>query len=440
MKVHFSRTLITTALCAGLGLCMGIAFWLGHNVGREPLEVTVSGLSMSPTLCCSSLQTTCSQCKYEFRVAAENPDGSPLSVTSNSIQCPLCGHRIESARANLIPGDSVEITPFDVGPDGLPQINRFDIVAVGKHEAEPPAIKRVIGLPHERIEIKRGDIYRNDQLLRKTLEQFFATAITVADSRFRVAGMPWTIVRPTDQDSFVKSWRFTDGSWELNASPSTGQHTLSFEVPHVFPGPELPKSGITDYNGFDQFSSRVLNQVFDIAVSLNVSAHEESQLSISIDDGIQTWTMHLSFEGIASVVRGQSTIWKDKEVVRYDQEKPTAIDFACFDQQIILAIDGKEVFSQPFERLESERRYPTSPCAIHGSGGTITISSLTICRDLYYLASSLDANRASSKWSLEADEYFVLGDYSPLSIDSRSSKFGSVKVSDLLGKVKLSCP
>jgi hypothetical protein len=51
---------------------------------------------------------------------------------------------------------------------------------------------------------------------------------------------------------------------------------------------------------------------------------------------------------------------------------------------------------------------------------------------VYYTSkgSTIDAT-----WTLADDEYFLLGDYSPLSIDSRDPEIGPVQDADILGVV-----
>jgi len=54
-------------------------------------------------------------------------------------------------------------------------------------------VKRVVGLPGERIAIRRGDIYVDGRIARKTLPQFRDTAVLVYDSGFeppRTRGLP----------------------------------------------------------------------------------------------------------------------------------------------------------------------------------------------------------------------------------------------------------
>ena len=62
---------------------------------------------------------------------------------------------------------------------------RWDLIAFRSHDApDYLEVKRVVGLPGERISIRQGDVYADGRLARKTLPQLRAAAVLVHDSGF----------------------------------------------------------------------------------------------------------------------------------------------------------------------------------------------------------------------------------------------------------------
>ena len=49
------------------------------------------------------------------------------------------------------------------------------------------AVKRVVGVPGERISIRRGDIYINGRIARKSLDQLRGLALLVHDAHYRTS-------------------------------------------------------------------------------------------------------------------------------------------------------------------------------------------------------------------------------------------------------------
>lgn len=87
------------------------------------------------------------------------------------------------------------IDGYDVGymiRPSLTKIHRFDIVAVKINEKEN-WVKRIIGLPKEKVELKEGKVYINDQLLEEPFTKIEDShlnipAFTLTDNQYFVIG------------------------------------------------------------------------------------------------------------------------------------------------------------------------------------------------------------------------------------------------------------
>ena len=97
------------------------------------------------------------------------------------------------------------------------------------------------------------------------------------------------------------------------------------------------------------------------------------------------------------------------------------IEVSLVDQQFLLAFDGRTVVRWPYERSDPPPLPPSTPVAIGVQGLEATVYDLRLYRDVYYTQPiGLRADRAAAgPVRLGADEYFVLGDNSPISEDSR---------------------
>ena len=161
-------------LLAGILVAAGLhRLWMLEGL---ILPVRISGGSMAPALIGEHVSITCSDCRYPFVYDAQRP--AELGAV-----CPNCGYRHTDQSAVVKRGQHVLIDRFGLWT-GLPQ--RWDFVAFT--DPDKPAlssVKRVIGMPHEQIEIRGGELYVDGQLLQKNLAEFRHMAILVHDDTFR---------------------------------------------------------------------------------------------------------------------------------------------------------------------------------------------------------------------------------------------------------------
>ena len=109
------------------------------------------------------------------------------------------------------------------------------------------------------------------------------------------------------------------------------------------------------------------------------------------------------------------------------------IEVSLFDKQILVAMDGKVVIAPWKFEIPSGAQAPRIPVRFGGRGLDINVSRLKLYRDVYY-TDTRSRHAVNRPYELNADEFFVLGDNSPVSHDSRRWENPVVNRSHLVGK------
>src|SRR5207244_4243095 len=110
------------------------------------------------------------------------------------------------------------------------------------------------------------------------------------------------------------------------------------------------------------------------------------------------------------------------------------LEFAFVDRRVLLAIDGQE----PFPALDlapgPHRKPVTRPFVLGVKNTRVVVRHLRLYRDVHYTDVGHNAVRGQVV-RLGPDQYFVLGDNSPRSQDSRSwPNGGAVPAAQLCGQ------
>ena len=109
------------------------------------------------------------------------------------------------------------------------------------------------------------------------------------------------------------------------------------------------------------------------------------------------------------------------------------IEVSLFDKQVIVAVNGQPLMEPwPFE-TPSGTPAPRSAVRFGSRGLDVRIDQLKLYRDVYY-TSSRARHAVNRPYKLGDDDFFMLGDNSPVSHDSRRWDEAPVHRSLLLGK------
>jgi signal peptidase I len=155
--------------------------------------------------------------------------------------------------------------------------------------------------------------------------------------------------------------------------------------------------------------------------------------AVSIDDGHNKYVVYFDFgRGVAGVREVGQSHDLQEAVLNHAPGKALTVEVSLMDRQLLVALNGEPLFPaiSQTDQHAYEPPAPTRPIAIGTAGGSFEVRSLKVFRDVYYTPKS-DANLIRR---MNDDEFFVLGDNSPVSVDSRCWDDPAVKRENLVGK------
>lgn len=384
-----------------------------------PLAV-VSG-SMADTLVGLHRDLTCGACGQRFFVGTDQ--GRPPDRAT----CPNCGclHNDLSGLPDLA-GDRVLMDKSALllrGP------GRFEVVAFRQPDRAADAfVKRVVGLPGEAVQVRDGDLYVDGRLVRKSLAQQRALGVLVHDASHPAApdsGVPprWL------PRSATSAWQI-DGGRFAHPGGAADQPADWCEYRHLVGRPGRPdmfvEAPIDDEAAYNQGLSRRredVHPVADLRLALHVVEFSgPGELLVEIGDAERRFTVRIDRSRQNLVVSRSD--YRDPiggGLLMLRPEGPFELEVSIVDQQLLVAIDGG-TRGEFVSMRENDFRPSTRPVAIGARGPRLVVDAVRLYRDVYYTRPI----GVRARWGVEEpyrlgpEEYFVLGDNSPDSDDSRS--------------------
>ncbi len=438
------------------------------------MPTRVDSDSMAPRLLGPHQRVVCRDCGHAYRSEA-----NPLAHANQSV-CTNCGYSNSPTEELLgLAGDGLLVDRSAYQWRGP---RRWEIASFRHpHLAGRLCVKRVVGLPGERIEIRHGQVYVDGQIQRKTLAQQRAMAVLVHDadhpptcaptppprwlaanasSRWGRHGGRFAHALASDQRHFdwlaYRHWRRLPNrpgqdevvmvhSAEIGSSfgrlrPEQCAFTLASEGD----GPRewlLEIGPVNDADGYNSTQPRRIEEVApvrDLLLSFSlVQAWGDGMLAVRMTDGDE------EFEFRWTPATGQYRVLIDGEAPGNGAgrlPKPVGrahFEFSMIDRQYLVAVDRLVVGTWPREPETGRIPSTPEPFRIGARRLGAVIEQLRVYRDVYYSRPT----GIKARWgfdqpvSLGRDEYYVLGDNSPGSDDSRTWAGGpGVAAAFLLGR------
>lgn len=487
--------------------------------------------SMAPTLRGRHKEVTCEKCKYHFAVGASDEVEQPGLLKPNrlieDVVCPNCRYITPAEVVQQLPvfkGDRILVNKFPY-EFGSPQ--RWDVI-VFKYPEEPDTnyIKRLVGLPGDKLQIRQGDVYselenREIRILRKDdPDKQRMLQILVHDNDYPARdllakGWPsrWAAVeKKKGAKESIAGWSEAQNSWAPNDADRSfsldGNGSLRWlRYRHFVPqkkdwdlvladqAPPRPRPQlIVDFCGYNAYTGGEMGPTIDygqywvgdltincevditnvgtnpeLLLELNEGARKY-RCSINVDTGTATLSHNVTAN--ADIDHQQWTTLATAETKLQGAGK-YQVSFANVDHRLCLWINNRLIDFGSDDEERSKAEYvpegtygyqaPTdddlTPVGIAAKGLSLTVSHLRLERDIYYRGERTENNdpknfpiheyRGQSNsdvheylnslvynptewWKeysnnkfpavfnrLGDDEFFVMGDNSPRSKDSR---------------------
>jgi signal peptidase I len=429
-----------------LFLCM---FLVVRTTFVEPFGVTTG--SMAETIHGNRREAECPRCGATLCVGS--PDENRFDNPQDSVTCPNCGlMRIDVTKLAVeTHGDRLMVDKL-VYRLRVPR--RWEAAVFRcPVDDKKPYVKRVVGLPGEAIRLFDGDVYADGQIQRKTFP-------TIREMRIPVFQM--------DHPPQPEGWAFR---WEVG--PVVGSPKLP--ATEKYPIPEISTIvqktmlnldatahpiGLTyrhrdsDTNKDDFVRDRLVYNgsmrrewvpVHDFILDCEVQVVSgQGILACRLGDGADTVKVDLPVGtaggGVIAHEGGQEIPLKPAVVLQ--PGKRYRVEFAFVDRRALLAING-EVVAEPLDLPAATPRITRDPAPkrkglerplqLGANGVHLEIHHLKIDRDIHY-RSEEGRHATREQYQLPADEYFLLGDNTANSQDSREWDKPGVPEKDFLGK------
>jgi signal peptidase I len=399
--------------------------------------------SMADTLKGAHFRLRCPQCGYRYDHGFSpvdyglGEDTVPSGrVAPPRTRCPSCGYYWPN-RFSTLAGE----TPVADGDRILVlkciyqffEPKRWDVV-VFKNPLEPHInyIKRLIGLPEEKLEIIDGDVYVNDEIAHKPPKVQKQLWMPVYNNDYQPArpnqgvfnGHLW---QQPFKNGPGSQWVTTDPNaptlFRLK-SPTDQIHTLvydsslgnDFRAAHAYDEP-------SDYGSMPYCSDLMLRFCLRPSGS-------RARIGIGLSKYETHYRAWLDLSGqmtITKISQDTEEVLDSRSVEPPSTERFTLVEFANVDHRLIFRFGSEELpydlGGDPNDAGSRQRNIP--PEARIFGAGDLTLAHVAIFRDIHYtakkFANSPEEGRAIAPdpFVLGKDQYFMLGDNSPRSEDSR---------------------
>jgi signal peptidase I len=405
--------------------------------------------SMAPTLQGRHKDVVCPECGFAYRVSASsevneagdaNPGSSVVQTT-----CPNCrfAKPIEDSDDPSYNGDRILVAKF---PYDFSEPKRWDVI-VFKYpgDAKMNYIKRLVGLPGEKLAIQFGDLFLRDpekdeiRILRKPPDKVRAMAQLVYDNDFIVDAMTekgWPLRWQAWSQAIGEKgdWTTSDGGRSF-AIESVDNEARWIRYQHFPPS----KSDWRDLDLGKVATQNIHPQLITdfYAYNTNLDRHSrnedrpniaglhwvgdlmlECQVTVTGDTGSVLFDLvrggvHFVCEIDVASGAATLTIPGDREVPERKLTASTKLSgpgkydvvFANFDHQLLLWVGGKLIdFDGPTDydidvdmpRSTTEDAGDLAPVGVGAKGGSVEVKRLKIKRDIYYIAQGLGSSLVMS--------------------------------------------
>jgi signal peptidase I len=213
----------------------------------------------------------------------------------------------------------------------------------------------------------------------------------------------------------------------------TRSETLRSALLHLYEASHSPP--LTDICGYNHpESAGTANPVHDLLLEVELLPRSlTGEFAITLHDGCQELrcVCNLAHSTLRLTSADGATVYREGSLpTPLVAGEPVVLTFSLFDRQALVGVGGVEVLP-PLRYSGTSQRppLPSRPARFGARGADVVVSHVRLDRDVYYTAAEEDA-----RYVIPAGRYFVLGDNSPVSLDSRAWSDPTVSAEMLIGK------
>jgi len=393
--------------------------------------------SMADTLKGAHFRLRCLQCGHGYehgfvptdrRYNLREDTVPGTGVIPPQTRCPSCGNNLSTSdKVPVANGDRILVLKCIYQ---FFEPKRWDVI-VFKNPNEPYInyIKRLVALPGDEIEIIDGDVYIDGKISRKPPKVQNELWMPVYNNDFQ----PVEPNRPTFNTAPGKAWsqpfiNKPDSKWLTTDNENPTRFTLDSPPDQINTIAYDTSRGNNfkttyAYNSVDSY--RRMPICSDLMVRF-YARHAETPgcIGATLSKYHTTYTASIDRTGqmtITKTYEGEETVLADYQTHPPTLDKWTPVKFANVDHQLIFEF-GKEKITHDLG-LESDVTGPIrtniEPQVEIFGAGRLTLAHLAIFRDIHYTSGQGGRATDGEPFELHDDEFFVLGDNSPNSLDAR---------------------
>jgi signal peptidase I len=431
------------------GLAVWVSAWVPLTLVNMALPALTTWLfaesfivptgAMAPTVIGAHADRVCPNCGCRFAVSlsewVRRDDFGEPDRSSIETYCPNCRQpHVVDAQATLLRGDRL-LADKTIRPD------RWSVAVFrNPRNRKESYVKRTVGLPGETIELAVGDVFINGKRVRKDPHVATDLWIAIHDTALvpKETDTSTPLWRPRGKPS---RWRQRGGQWSAKGE-TAGHDLLEFT------------GNVTDFLAYNDYSFRDTERehpVDDVLVTCEIGEFHGPG-GLGFDWGFGESSVHVEAKSDGKIVVEATSALPSGEIHRASANGQCKAAIASGDSLSFAVRDGqayvmhnRDVISLAIfgpDDVESVRDIPVPAAgcrlAISAEDCSVALNRITIHRDVYFIGSELDSNPlqagTGTPLQLADNEYFMLGDNSARSLDSRF--FGGVPGTDIIGVVR----
>ncbi len=422
--------MLRAAVGVGLALLL-VDTWLVHGF---LVPLIVASNSMAPAIRGPHRAWQCQECGHVFVCSLES-----LPAPGAAVVCPNCGAKNDPAAGVDRLGDRLFV---DRSAFLWRSPRRFETVVFRcPDEARSLCVKRVLGLPGEIIQIQAGDVLVDGVMASKNAAQAQEMAVAVHE------------VPPLDgRWQSLSNWQAREGHF-IHAGPlhqpsafsgrNKPKKPLDWLVYHhrrrAAASRELEPSAVLDESPSDQNESRQCDPVVDLAVACELQTSGQGDVALRVRSGVDDIDVRIDLEtGEGELSQnGQPSALVNASAEPFSRF--ALLELMVVDHRAVVLLNHKVLTDYEYEPTATSNpaaagllTWPADEVAAVGAvGAQVDVRRLAVSRDVYYTS----GRGGQAKYRLGPGEYFLLGDNSPHSADSRGWSPSGISDSQLVGSV-----